>query len=379
VRIAHLCLSCFFVDGRSYQENELVKQHVRDGHDVIVIASTETHSSEGKLTYTEAQEYLGEEGARVVRLRYHPGIPHTLSRKLRVHSGVRQLLEDFRPDVILFHGACGWELLTAARYAREHPSTRLYVDSHEDWNNSARTFISRVILHRLYYRAILRRALPKVRRILCVSTESVEFVRDLYGVPPSMLEFYPLGGHPIADDEYWRRRRGVRRSYDISDDAILFVQSGKQTRRKKLIEGLQAFSRTQDARFRLLIVGSIYEEIREEAERLIEADCRVRYVGWKTADELTDLLCAADVYLQPGTQSVTMQHSLCARCAIILDDVPAHAVYHKNNGWLVKDNQSLVAAMHEAGSADLRSMQERSYQIACELLDYSLLAERVLE
>ena len=42
MKIAHICLSCFYIDGFSYQENELVRQNVSDGHDVLVITSTET-------------------------------------------------------------------------------------------------------------------------------------------------------------------------------------------------------------------------------------------------------------------------------------------------------------------------------------------------
>ena len=56
-----------------------------------------------------------------------------------MHSGVYEQLREKQPDVILFHGLCGWELHAAARYKRENPSVRLYVDSHEDENNSART------------------------------------------------------------------------------------------------------------------------------------------------------------------------------------------------------------------------------------------------
>lgn len=316
----------------------------------------------------------------MVRLPYSGPGPHKIVRKLRRHPGVMRLLTEFQPEAILFHGTCGWELLTAANYVKAHPHVPLYVDSHEDWNNSARTFTSRELLHRRYYGPILRRALPYVRKILCLSTESIDFVHELYRVPRDLLEFYPLGGRPVPDQEYELRRAAARSLYGLGPQEIAFVQSGKQTKRKKLIESLTAFAAVPNARFRLLIAGVLSEDIRKEATSLIASDPRVSFLGWKSPEELTSLLCAADIYLQPGTQSATMQNSLCARCAVILDDVPAHAVYYRENGWLIGPNRSLLSVLSDISTKnpDLARMQATSFEVAKSMLDYAVLAERVL-
>ena len=65
MKIAHVCLSNFYIDRVGYQENELVRQHVEDGHDVVVIASTETYAADGTLTYVAPSTYCGGEGAQV--------------------------------------------------------------------------------------------------------------------------------------------------------------------------------------------------------------------------------------------------------------------------------------------------------------------------
>lgn len=378
MRVAHLCLSCFYIDGHFYQENELVRQHVRDGHDVLVLASTETFSPDGLITYIQPREYVGTEGANIQRLAYRSFLPDKLMAKLRINIGVYDALARFCPQVILFHGTCAWELRTAARYVRDHSDVTLYVDSHEDWNNSARGFISREFLHRCYYGPILRSALPHIKKILCISTESIDFVRDLYGVPSDHLEFFPLGGRPIPEDEYRQRREATRRLYGLEDGNLLLVQSGKQTKRKRLLESLRAVKNCPEPGLRFFIVGVIQEDIRAEAEKLIEDDDRVKYLGWKSTEELTDLLCGGDVYLQPGTQSVTMQHSLCAHCAIIIDDVMAHQFYLRDNGWLVSDRQPLELILEKLVNSDLSAMQRNSFELAKEWLDYSVLSRRIL-
>lgn len=378
MRVAHLCLSNWFVDGVGYQENELVRQHIADGHEVLVIASTETHSPEGQLAYTEPGAYTGVEGARVLRLPYAGFLPAQLMRKLRFHKGVHDALGAFRPDSILFHGACGWELRTAARYAKENPGVMLYVDSHEDWVNSARSFVARELLHRRYYGPILRSVLDQVERVLCVSTDSIEFVADLYRVPRHKLEFFPLGGHPVRDPAYGERRRRTRARLGITDGEVMLVQSGRFSGRKKLAESLRAFTACNDARLRFVVAGVLQDDIRDEANQLIAADRRVQFIGWQTPSQLTDVLCAADVYLQPGTQSVTMQHSLCCRCAIAIADVPAHAPYYDRNGWLINAQHPLGAVLAAIADADLAAMQHRSFALATAKLDYAVLAQRIL-
>lgn len=379
MKIVHLCLSCFYIDGYAYQENELVAHHVADGHDVIVIASTETYGADRRLAYLRPGEYLGTDGARVIRLPYRKVLPHVLIRKLRAHPGVLQLLEREAPDVILFHGLCGWELNTAAKYKRKHPATKLYVDSHEDFNNSARTFVSRYLLHLAFYRPIIQRCLSSVEKVLCVSVDSMDFVRTLYGLSESKIEFFPLGGKVTSDDEFTKARLETRSQYDIGREEILFVQSGKIDRTKKLLESLAAFRTLSHHRFRFLIVGHLQDDIAEEAEGLIAGDSRIRFVGWKTPDQLRDLLCAADVYVQPGTQSATMQMSLCCRCAVILDDVPSHKPFINGNGWLIGSEFSLEQAFRAVGEVadQLPLMAENSARTASRLLDYKALAARL--
>jgi hypothetical protein len=375
-----VCLSCFYIDGFAYQENELVRQHVQDGHEVTVIASTEMFDDERRLTYVDPASYLGEDGAPVIRLPYRRFLPHKLMRKLRLHPGVLDLLRRIRPEIVLFHGLCGWELNAVARYKAENPDVRLYVDSHEDQNNSARTFVSRRLLHRLYYAAIIRHCRRSFDKILCVSLETMEFVRRTYGVPQSQLEFYPLGGRVFDDAEYATRRERGRRDAAVSEGEVLLLQSGKMSRRKKVLESLRAFARTPGEHLRLALAGSLDADLRAEAERLIGADSRVRFLGWKSPEELNDLLCGADVYVQPGTQSATMQMALCARCPVILDDVPSHAPFVAGNGWLLRgpgDLEKAFAAV-AAQCESLPAMAEQSLQIARRLLDYRTLAARVL-
>lgn len=378
MKIVHLCLSCFYIDGYSYQENMLVRQHVAEGHDVVVIASTENYGADRKHTYVDPSTYMGTDGARVIRLPYRSFLPHRVMRKLRMHPGVLALLESERPDSVMFHGLCGHELLTAAEFKRRHPRIPVYADSHEYHGNSARNWGS-WLLHKLYYRPIIRRSVRHFDKILCISLENMSFLETMYCVPRSLMEFYPLGGHILTDQEYRKRRQDARARLRLPSDCIAVLQTGKMGVKKKILESLAAFAQTPSRNLRLLLAGSLDPSIEERAMKLIASDDRVSFLGWASSEELLDLLCLADVYLQPGTQSATMQMSLCARCPVILDDVPSHKPYVDGNGWLINDVSEVPVILKKIASDPglLPRMSDMSLTIARRLLDYRVLARRI--
>ena len=381
MKIVHLCLSCFYIDGYAYQENQLVAQHVADGHEVTVIASTESFGADKKPCYLTPGDYMGTDQARVIRLPYRRGLPHRVAAKIRAFPRVMELLESLQPDVILFHGLCGWELNTAARYKRNHPTIRLYADCHEDFNNSARTWASKWLLHYVFYRPILKRCLPEIYKVLCVTVESISFSRDFYGVDESLLELFPLGGHVFEDKEYAMVRATVRAQLGVGFTDIVLVQSGKLDATKKLPDALRSFSLVPDANLRYLIAGHITSDMHSEVQSLIEADARVRHLGWIEPEALRRLLCAADVYVQPFGQTATTQMSLCCRCAIIAQDLPSHRALFCHNGFLTNEQNDLATAFKDviANADRLASMQQASGEYAERHLDYRSLARRISE
>ena len=295
-----------------YQENMLVREHVSLGHDVLVLTSTETFDDEGGLTYIDPSTYIGSDGATVKRLPYSGFLPAKLARKLRNHASVYEELLQFAPDVIMFHGMCGFELYTVSRYIAKHPNVILYADSHEDFNNSATTFLSRALLYKLFYVPVIRSSLRYISKVLYITYETKLFCNDVYGIDDELLEFFPLGGIVEKSDRY--------------------------------------------------------------------LSLRVKFLGWVNSEKLHQLLCMCDVYLQPGSQSATMQMALASRCAVVLDDVPSHRHMFCSNGALVSSQKELDKVMFELSEnlGDIPKMQDNSYGYAKKYLDYTNLAQRLL-
>jgi 1,2-diacylglycerol 3-alpha-glucosyltransferase len=378
LKIVHLCLSCFYVDGYMYQENILVRQHRSDGHEVVVIASTVTFGPDGKPAFAEPGTYDGTDGAKVTRLPYRT-VSKRLGAKIRLYAGLSEHLEAESPDILICHGISGAWLGDVAKYKRAHPLVRIFADNHADFNNSGTSILSMRVLHRIFYRWWVQRALGSLEKVLCISLETMKFANIVYDIPLQMLEFFPLGGVVFDDVEYGERRRRGRSALAADKDSVVFFQSGKFDDKKKLIQAVSAFtSHTANPNFLYVAAGHMSGEIEESFRSIAAADYRISFAGWLAGETLLDFLCAADVYVQPGSQSATMQMSLASRCPILLADVEAHRPYFDMNGWLVRDDSELAKIMATIQDEPkvLEEMSRRSLLVAQRLLDYRVLAAR---
>ena len=145
MRIAHICLAQFYIDGFGYQENILPRVHRRMGHDVEIITSTETYIDQTRLGYVAPASYVNEDGIPVHRLPYARWVPRKIQPKIRAYRGLKQSLETFQPDLIFLHDLQFWDLLVVRKYALAH-NIPVHADSHTDFVISARGFVSRHLL-----------------------------------------------------------------------------------------------------------------------------------------------------------------------------------------------------------------------------------------
>lgn len=379
MKILHCCLSCFYIDNYNYQENVLPRLNKADGHEVLILASTETFINNSDLGYVSPSSYETEFGVPIVRIPYYKVLNHYFSTKIRKYIGVNNLIENFNPDIIMFHGCCAYELLTVSKYIKKHPWVKLYVDCHEDFHNSAQGFFSKYILHKLLYKNILKSSLPSIEKVLYLTYESKLFLNQLYKLPDNNLEFYPLGGIIINEKERIEKRSRIRTLLNIDENDILLVHSGKMDKIKHTEDIVRALSMIKGQNIKLIIIGTMTDDVKKNVFPYIENDNRIEYIGWKNSNELIEYLCACDLYVQPGGQSATMQNALCCGSAVVLYPHESHkfllgeAVFYcrtvddiKNIFELVLDNRDI-----------LNEKLTNSNKIAHELLDYKNLAKRL--
>ena len=371
MKILHLMLSCFYIDNGNYQENVIPRQNKKDGHRVEIIASTEVFIN-SKLSYTKPGSYLNEDGIKVRRLPYKNVLYFGISKKVRAYPGLYKLIDDFAPDIILFHGAAAYALLTAAKYKKNNPQVKFYVDSHEDYNNSATNFLSKYVLHKIFYRGIIRKSLKYIDKVLYITYESAVYLKEMYSISDKYLLFFPLGGNIPEPDKREYIRNKIRSSFDIDENQILLIISGKFDKIKRTVDVIKAFIEVPNQNLRLIIIGSMDKDICEAAMRLINSDSRIHYLGWLNSSLLQDYLCAGDLYVQLGSQSVTMQNALCCGNAAALYPFESHKFLLKESVFYIEQKEDLIKVIKMISSEKsiLEKKRKESFEIAKRILDY---------
>ena len=382
MRILHLCLSCFYIDGYNYQENILPRINHEDGHDVRILASTETYVDNLHLGYVEHREYVTEYGVPIKRLPYVKVGTHFSTIKIRKYPHVYEEIAAFAPDVILSHDLGYWSLLDVIRYKQDHPAVKFYADTHAAYYNSGTNWLSLHVLHRMLYRPLIQEALPYLEKYWYVGIGEKKFSREVYGVPERMMEFYPLGGTLFSNEVYAEKRTRRRMELGLAPDELLMVHSGKMDVLKRTAELLRAFVAVPGLRAKLAVIGSISADMEDILRPLLEGDSRVVYLGWKSAEDLLEYLCAADLYCQPGSVSATMQNAICCGCPVL--SFP-HESYVEtldcSEFFWVRSQVDMESVFSKLASVPeiLKPMTEGAWRCAREILDYRQLAARLYQ
>ena len=288
--------------------------HRQQGHEVRIVASTEAFLDKMNLGYTVPGKYINEDGIQVVRLPYVGFLPLKVAAKLRLYKGLTEQLNEFQPDVIFLHDAQFLSIGEVVRYVNKHQHCRVYVDSHTDFGNSARSFVSRHILHGVIYRYCVRRIMSNVSCFYPTLPTRTTFMEEMYKVPSEKIRLLVMG----ADDAQIERvksqgvRNEIRSRYDIKDSDILFMTGGKFDERKKdvllLMEAVRQMPESLNAK--LMVFGSVMEgEFKKAFDSLCDGS-RVMYVGWVSGEKTYDYIEASDVMVFPGSHSVLWEQAV---------------------------------------------------------------------
>lgn len=381
MNIVHLDLAGFYNENTTYQTNLLAACNLADGHTVSVI-SAPFHWEGAQVVYTPPCDQIVEGGIRLIRLAYRNSSRNFSAQKIRAVIGLYEALASLQPDIIFCHCTQFLSLLDVIRYKKAHPQVKIYADTHTAYNNSGTNWLSLHVLHRIFYCYLTQKALPYLEQYFYISDECRQFSHEVYGIPNEKMEFYPLGGTLLSDGEYAAIRAKRRAELGLGENDRLYIHSGKLDALKRSDELLRAFSAVDDPHAVLAVIGSIPKEREAVLLPLIEADERIRYLGWRTGEELQEYLCAADLYCQPGSQSATMQNAVCRYCPVMLYPHPAHtADYDRGEVIWIKTqaDMEMVFRSLAADPAQLKPLRENAEKLARELLDYRRLAARLYQ
>ena len=309
MKIVHICLAGLYMSGWGYQDNLIAKYHKKEGHEVFVIANKYVYDNEGNYERTDKSEEEDINGVKIIRLS-QKGNKMLKGPAERVHYiGLYDAIAKIGPDVIFLHNPQILDTGDIARYMKESISSgvKLFIDSHSDYSNSARNFLSKHILHGIIWRGKVKKLIPYTEKFFGVLPARVDFLIERYHTPKDKTELLVMG----MDDEIAEETTGsdeiqsLKSRLNISDDDFVIISGGKIDHAKRQTMLLiQAVRQIDNPHIRLILFGSVVDDMKAEFEKECDADERISYIGWLQASETYKYFAASKLAVFPGRHSV---------------------------------------------------------------------------
>ena len=311
MRILHCCLANFYIDNYGYQENIITKMHKLQGHDVMILASTETYLNNNKIGYVEPKSYINENGIPVTRLPYVNWLPHGIAKKLRIYKGITDALNSFNPEIIFLHGCQFISIREIVSFIKCNKDVKVFVDGHTDFVNSARNWLSKNILHGIIYKHCAKIIEPYTTKFYGVLPTRVDFFRTMYGIPSEKLELLVMGVDDSVVDFARKNqiRESVRKTLNLLDDDFVIVTGGKIDKRKNIHKLMRAVINLNLKHIKLIVFGKPDKNMEKDILKLSDYES-IRYVGWVEPEKVYDYYFASDLAFFPGTHSVLWEQAV---------------------------------------------------------------------
>lgn len=334
MKILHLSLNSLVMDGWTYQDNMLTKYHHKLGYEVIDVTSHWIFDDKGNMAIDPRKDYINQDGVRMIRLDMIGREDYR--RKIRKFKGLSDILEESKPDYLFIHSVNFADITTVVRYLKNHRNVIAFADNHGDFSNTAKNWLSKNILHKVIWRYYSNKLVPYVKKFYGVLPARVDFIKDMYHLPPKMCELLVMG----ADDEKIEAaqkknaRAEIRNQYGIKENDFLIMTGGKidlaKTQTLLLMEAVKSI---QNQNLKLIVFGSVASELKDKVAELTD-DERIQYIGWVQSDNSYDYFSAADLVVFPGRHSVFWEQVAGQGIPMVVKDWPG--THHVDLGGNVR-------------------------------------------
>lgn len=311
MKIVHLCLSNFYIDNYSYQENLLPKYHVLQGHSVTVIASLISFDDNGKPCLLDSESTkLTEDGFTVIRIDYKRPF-YKFNKFARIYNGIYSLLEKEKPDLIFLHDFTFLDIRNIIKYVKLNKEVKLFVDSHTDYINSAQTWISRNIFYKIVWRYYAKKLSPIVSKFYGTTPLRNYFLKDVYGINPEKIELLLMG----IDDELLKNKNRVKlrdsflKEMKFNQNDFIIITGGKIDIQKNIHLLMKAVANINRNNIKLIVFGSVSADLLTFFNSLLDSRS-IYFIGWKSTEKILNYFIVSDLIVFPGTHSVLWEQAV---------------------------------------------------------------------
>lgn len=310
MKIVHICLANFYVDGMGYQENLITKFHAKS-HNVFILTSDYAFDASGRKTKKNEKNYINEFGIPVKVL--EKSRRYGYYSRYKDFKDVYSSLKEIDPDVIFCHGGQFIALKDVIKYCKKNKLVKLYIDQHGDYYNTPVNTVKSKIVYKYIYGHWLRKAVPYTTKFWGVTPWRCQYLHEVYGLPKDKIDLLIMGGDDdkIHLENLGNIRKEMRNQHNIAEDDFLIITGGKIDKNKNIHLLVEAIKEIGRKNIKLLIFGQPVVEFEEEFLSITENIDVIKYIGWISSDAVYDYFLASDLCAFPGTHSVLWEQA-CA-------------------------------------------------------------------
>lgn len=314
MKIVHVIPNAPYNDNWGYQDNLLPKHHKLLGHDVFVITTNLIHSEKG-IKEIEPSSYTLDDGVKVIRLK-HKHYPLPVLTELFTKLDIFGLLKEIQPDYIFYHGLVSNTIFDVIKYKNKiNKSCFIVEDNHLDYNIGSHSTGFKKFAGRGYYRFINRIASPFVERIYGVTPWRKTYAEEYFKCPKTKTDVLIMGADDSAIDFENRNiiRKKIREKFSFTDDDFVIVTGGKIDSKKKIVELMEAVAKIDTPNIKLLIFGSLSEDVKEQFNIILNSCSRITYIGWIESNSVYNYFFASEIAFFPGQHSVLWEQACASK------------------------------------------------------------------
>lgn len=309
MKILHVCLAQIYSDDYSYQENLLTDYHKKQGNEVYIIASLLSFNSVGQLSLLNESTYKTKDDIKVYRIDYK-GPMKGSSRFFRRYNHIERILDVIKPEIIFIHGCQFVDIFKFIKYKKENRNTRLYIDNHADYINSATNWLSMNILHKMIWRYCAKLSETYVEKFWGVTPLRCDFLQKVYKINPSKIGLLIMGVDDAKLDfkKRFEIREKIRDKLNISNDDFVIITGGKIDKKKNIHLLIKALTNIEDNHIKLVVFGNPVSDFASEFDELMTHE-NIIILGWINSEEVYNYFWASDLVVFPGSHSVLWEQA----------------------------------------------------------------------
>lgn len=383
MNIVHVCLAQLFIDGFGYQENLLTRSHVQMGHKVTVLTSSHMFNNLYEATERKEKNYVNTDGVHVIVLNRSHRFGYY--SKFRDYEGIKERLNELKPDVVFVHGGQSVALMDVISYCKKHPTVRFYIDQHGDYYNmKLNRWQDRFVQHWIYG-FWMRRAIPYVNKFWGVTPWRCQYLNDVYKIPKKKIGLLVMGGDDsrINFQNRPKIRSDIRSKLSLKDDDFVIITGGKIDRTKNIHVLIQAIMEMNRDNLKLIVFGQPDKEMAPLIEKMSQ-DKHICNIGWIESTDVYNYYMASDLAVFPGTHSVLWEQACACGLPGVFKDWSGmrHVDVGGNAQFVCGDNkEELIKVLSDILDSPLayKKMKEVAQNQAAPYFSYDRIARQAIE